>query len=72
MARELYGDAEIYLLDEASSALDDDTQTKLKNSLNHYLKDKTIIFVTHRENFISEVDKLIELSNGTAKTSIKS
>tara|TARA_B100000780_G_scaffold188960_1_gene132889 strand:+ start:12753 stop:14456 length:1704 start_codon:yes stop_codon:yes gene_type:complete len=72
VARELYGDAEIYLLDEASSALDDDTQTKLKNSLNHYLKDKTIIFVTHRENFISEVDKLIELSNGTAKTSIKS
>lgn len=72
VARELYGDAEIYLLDEASSALDDETQTKLKNSLNHHLKDKTIIFVTHRENFISEVDKLIELSNGTTKISIKS
>jgi len=67
VARELYGDPDIYLLDEASSALDDTTQKELRDSLNFYLKEKTVIFVSHRQDFISKVDKLIELSNGSAK-----
>lgn len=44
----LIQDKEIYLLDEPTSNVDEDTEEKMIDLLNRTLKDKTVIIVTHR------------------------
>lgn len=44
----LVKDKEIYLLDEPTSNVDEDTEEKLIKVINDYLKNKTIVVVTHR------------------------
>ena len=56
VARELVGRPSIYFLDEPSSALDDNTQEKLRISLNNELKNDTVIIVSHRKDFVKNVD----------------
>lgn len=64
VARELVGRPIIYFLDEPSSALDDDTQEKLRVSLNNELNNDTVIIVSHRKDFVRNVDKTLYISDG--------
>ncbi len=51
IARALLRQGNILLLDEASSALDCDTEQQLLNNLNQWLKPhQTLIFITHRQS----------------------
>ena len=68
LARALYSDADIYLLDDPLSAVD----TKVaKNLFNHairgVLKDKTVLLATHQVHFAREAEKIIVLDNGEVK-----
>lgn len=63
VARELVGRPSIYFLDEPSSALDDDTQEKLRVSLNNELSNDTVIIVSHRKDFVKNVDKTLYIAN---------
>lgn len=63
IARALLFDAPIILLDEATSALDEQTEKQLLTNLKN-ITDKTILFITHRNNSLEVCDKILNLSNG--------
>ena len=62
LARAIYKNAPIIIIDEATNALDIDSEKKILDKLLE-LKNKTIIFITHRNNNISNFDKFYKLEN---------
>ncbi|KAH7443058.1 hypothetical protein KP509_02G017300 [Ceratopteris richardii] len=65
LARALYKDADIYLLDDPFSAVDAHTGSELfKECLLGALADKTVIFVTHQVEFLSAADLILVLRDG--------
>jgi ATP-binding cassette subfamily B protein len=61
IARALYGDPAIVLLDEASSALDAETEKSIMDQL-RLIRDKvTIIAITHRLSVIALDDKVVRI-----------
>ncbi len=64
IARALVTKAPILLLDEPTSAMDNSTESVLKSKLTPYLKDRTLILVTHKSSMLSMVDRLIVLHGG--------
>jgi len=62
IARALYKDAPILLFDEATSALDMQVEVAFLQTFTTTLKDKTILFVTHRNETMKACDKIINLS----------
>ena len=54
---------EIYLLDEPTSNVDDDTEELMINAIIEYLKDKTVIIVTHRPNIKKICNKFYKFEN---------
>lgn len=64
IARALLKDAPVLVLDDASSALDMETEKRLIAALNAEHKDKTVITVAHRIASVKECDEIIYLENG--------
>ncbi|BBE31047.1 ABC transporter ATP-binding protein [Tepiditoga spiralis] len=64
IARGLSKSAEIFIFDESTSALDLETENKLLENIFSELKDKTIIFITHRKSILKWFDKKIIIENG--------
>ncbi|CAF2103986.1 unnamed protein product [Rotaria magnacalcarata] len=65
MARALYRNADIYLLDDPLSAVDVKVAKHLfKRSIKSYLADKICILVTHQIQFLQDATKIIVLNNG--------
>ena len=60
IARALYNDAPILLLDECSASLDLETEKKVMNNILS-LKDKTIVLISHHKYDESIFDKVIDL-----------
>ncbi|ORZ00019.1 P-loop containing nucleoside triphosphate hydrolase protein [Lobosporangium transversale] len=68
LARAAYQDADIYLLDDALSAVDAHVDHHLWNTLlgpNGLLRDKTRLIVTHGLHHLSDMDQIIIMNNGT-------
>ena len=65
LARALYGDPVVVVLDEPNSNLDDQGELALGNAIQR-LKQKrvTVIVITHRNNVLANVDKLLILNDG--------
>jgi ATP-binding cassette subfamily C protein EexD len=65
LARALYGEPRIVVLDEPNSNLDEVGEAALGNAIQR-LKQKqtTIIIITHRNNVLANVDKLLILNDG--------
>ena len=60
IARAVYNDADVYLLDDPLSALDAEVGASLFNDcVNGVLKDKTRILVTHQLRVLPQVDRVI-------------
>lgn len=55
----------ILILDEPVSALDNITEQSLMETILQEFKDKTIIIVAHRLNFIKDVDKILVVDQGS-------
>jgi ATP-binding cassette subfamily B protein len=55
----------ILILDEPVSALDNITEQSLMETILKEFKDKTIIIVAHRLNFIKDVDKILVVDQGS-------
>jgi len=68
LARALYTNANILILDEATNALDNKTERMIFDLI-YKLKDldKTIIVISHRLENLSQCSKIYTLSNGTVK-----
>ncbi|CAH9056075.1 unnamed protein product [Cuscuta epithymum] len=66
LARAVYSDADIYLLDDPFSAVDAHTASSLfYGCVIDALKTKTVIIVTHQVEFLSSVDRILVLQGGT-------
>ncbi|WP_249027669.1 ABC transporter ATP-binding protein [Xanthomonas cucurbitae] len=61
IARALYGNPAILLLDEASSALDDVTQQQVMAHVRALANEVTVLAITHRHASIAPTDRVIEL-----------
>lgn len=59
VARAVYSDAPVLLLDESTSALDELTEKKLLQNLRQ-MTDKTVIIITHRKVALKICDKIID------------
>lgn len=67
IARALIKKAEILILDDATSAVDTDTEVMIRKSLKKYAKDLTCILIAHRITSVMGADKIIVLDNGEIK-----
>lgn len=65
LARAMYSDKDIYLLDDPLSSLDANVGTKImKECICDYLKGKTRILITNSLQYLSLVDRIIYMKNG--------
>eukprot|EP00644_Phytophthora_capsici_P001455 jgi/Phyca11/14970/fgenesh1_pg.PHYCAscaffold_10_\ len=65
LARAVYQDADIYLLDDILSAVDSHVGHDIfKECIKTCLKDKLVVLVTHGLTFLSECDRIMVLENG--------
>ena len=65
LARAVYSDRDIYLLDDPISALDASVRKKIiENVIMSKLSDKTRILVTHAIDFVHHADTLIIMDKG--------
>ena len=61
IARALYHNPEVLVLDEATSSLDLETEKEILSSLNNIKGKKTIFIISHRESSLKLCNKIIRL-----------
>ena len=64
IARALYLNTDLLILDEATSSLDNINEKNIIEEMNKYKSDKTIIIVSHRKSALKNCDKIYVLKNG--------
>lgn len=65
LARALYQDADIYLLDDPFSAVDAHTGSHLfQKCILEFLEEKTVLYVTHQVEFLPAADNILVLEGG--------
>jgi ATP-binding cassette, subfamily B, bacterial PglK len=64
IARALYHDPEVLVLDEATSSLDGATETAVFNAIENISKTKTLIIIAHRLTTIQSCDVIYVLESG--------
>lgn len=68
LARAVYKQADIYLLDDPLSAVDTHVGKQLFDScVSGFLRDKCVILVTHQLQYLKEVDQIVIMENGRIK-----
>jgi ABC-type multidrug transport system fused ATPase/permease subunit len=55
---------DVFILDEATSFLDAQTEKQIQKAMNHILKNKTAIIIAHRLSTLMECDDVLALSKG--------
>ena len=69
LARAFIRDANVLILDEATSSLDVETEMKIISRINDHMKDRTKIIITHRMEALQYCDKILLVSeNGQIKS----
>lgn len=64
IARAIYKDSQVLVLDEATSSLDSKTEALIQEGFENNLSQKTIISIAHRISTLKNVDKIIVFENG--------
>lgn len=64
IARALLKPADIIILDEATNALDTQTEKLIQEAISEAIKGKTAIIIAHRLSTIRNADKIIVIENG--------
>lgn len=69
LARTVYREADIYLLDDQLSAVDSHVQRYIfDNCIKNFLKDKIVILVTHQLQYLQSVDQIMLLDSGKVQS----
>ncbi|HHB94097.1 MAG TPA: ABC transporter ATP-binding protein [Campylobacterales bacterium] len=61
IARVLLDKPKVIIFDESTSSLDTQTEDKLLNALDDYIKDKTVITIAHRQTTIDKAERVVKL-----------
>lgn len=69
IARELFKQNEILILDEATSSLDSETEKLIQESIDRIKGEVTIIIIAHRLSTIKNADTILLLQNGSIESS---
>ncbi len=64
IARAILKDPSILILDEATSAVDNETEAAIQQSLNKIIQDRTTIIIAHRLNAVRNADLIYVLEKG--------
>ena len=64
IARALYLDPDILILDEATSSLDGATEQEISKAIDSVSREKTLIVIAHRMNTVRKCDRLLFLKDG--------
>ena len=64
IARAMLKDSKIILLDEATSSLDAETESKIQKAINLLTKNRTTLVIAHRLSTILNSDKIYVINNG--------
>ena len=64
IARALYNNPKVLILDEATSSLDNQTEQAVMDAVNNLSKDITIILIAHRLNILKNCDIIFKLEKG--------
>lgn len=67
IARALYNDPEVLILDEATAALDNDTESAVMEAIDALHGYKTLVIIAHRLTTIRNCDEIYEIADGVAK-----
>ena len=64
IARALYNNPQLLILDEATSSLDTETELSVMEAINNLSKEITIILIAHRLNTVKNCDIIFQLDKG--------
>lgn len=64
LSRAYYKQADIYMLDEPSSALDAESETKIFTNYMKISESKIAVYITHRAKIAAKADKIFVMENG--------
>ncbi len=64
IARAILRDPKILILDEATAAMDTETEQMIQNAITALTKDKTTIMIAHRLSTLRDADELIVIEHG--------
>lgn len=68
IARALYHDSDIILMDEPTSSLDSVTESLILKTIKNLKKYKTIVLVSHKKSSLTICDKIYRIDNGILNT----
>jgi ATP-binding cassette subfamily B protein len=64
IARAVLKDAPLLILDEATSAVDNETEAALQRSINKITRDRTAVIIAHRLSTVRNADRILVLDQG--------
>lgn len=64
IARAVYKDAPLLILDEATAALDSESERLVQEALQHLIEDRTTLVIAHRLSTIEHADQVLVLDHG--------
>jgi len=70
IARALYNNPNLLVMDEATSSLDEETESEIMNSIYLMKGKKTILISSHKKSILDRCDTILKFENGRI-TSIK-
>ncbi len=65
LARAFLRNAEILVLDEATSQIDVESERLIHEALSQYVENRTVIMITHRASTLALADAILEVEHGT-------
>ena len=65
IARAILKDAPFLILDEATSAVDNETEAALQRSIHHISRGRTTLIIAHRLSTVRHADRIIVMDEGT-------
>jgi ATP-binding cassette subfamily B protein len=64
IARAVLKDAPLLILDEATSAVDNETEAALQRSINKITQGRTAVIIAHRLSTVRNADRILVVENG--------